>query len=89
MFLGLPLCPASLPASRLEPSTRGPRFNEGGRTDFTAEEVRCTTKGSTLYAFVMGWPEKQAVIKSWATTSSVAQTKIRNVELMGFSGKPQ
>jgi alpha-L-fucosidase len=35
----------------------------------------------------MGWPEKQAVIKPLATTSSVAQVKVRNVELLGFKGK--
>jgi len=44
-------------------------------------------KGNTLYAFVMGWPEKQAVIKPLATTSSVARVKVRNVELLGFKGK--
>ncbi len=68
-------------------SGRGPRFNEGGRRDFTAEEIRFTTKGSTLYAFVMGWPEKQALIKPLATTSSQAPPKVRNVELLGFKGK--
>ena len=32
------------------------KFNENGRKDLTAEDVRFTTKGNTLYAFVMGWP---------------------------------
>ncbi len=75
------------PVASAPPSGRGARFNEAGRRDFTAEEVRFTTKGNTLYAFVMGWPEKQAVIKPLATTSSVAQVKVRNVELLGFKGK--
>ena len=75
------------PVATAPPSGRGARFNEGGRKDLTAEEVRFTTKGSTLYAFVMGWPQKQAVIKSLATTGTVARTKIRNVELLGFKGK--
>jgi alpha-L-fucosidase len=66
---------------------RGSGFNERTRKDFTAEEIRFTTKGSTLYAFVMGWPDKQAVIKPLATNSSVAQVKVRNVELLGFKGK--
>ena len=66
---------------------RGPRFNEAGRKDFTAEEIRFTTKGSTLFAFVMGWPEKQTTIKPLATNSSVAQVKVKNVELLGFKGK--
>jgi len=75
------------PVADAPPSGRGARFNEGGRADFTAEEVRFTTKGSTLYAFLMGWPEKQAVIKPLATISSLSPTKIRNVELLGFQGK--
>jgi alpha-L-fucosidase len=66
---------------------RGSGFNESRRTDLTAEEVRFTTKGSTLYAFLMGWPEKPAVIKSLSTKSAVATFKVRNVELLGFKGK--
>ena len=66
---------------------RGGGFNEQTRKDFTAEEFRFTTKGNVLYAFAMGWPEKQAVIKPLATNSSVAQVKVRNVELLGFKGK--
>lgn len=75
------------PVASAPPSGRGARFNEAGRKDLTAEEVRFTTKGGTLYAFVMGWPEKQAVIKPLATASSVAQMKVGNVELLGFKGK--
>ena len=75
------------PVASAPPSGRGARFNEAGRRDFTADEVRFTTKGSTLYAFVMGWPEKQAVIKPLATTSSGAQVKVKNVDLLGFKGK--
>ncbi len=65
----------------------GTRFNESGRSDFTAEEVRFTTKGDTLFAFVMGWPEKQALIKALATTSELLPPKIQNVELLGYEGK--
>jgi alpha-L-fucosidase len=75
------------PVATAPPSGRGARFNESGRRDFTAEEVRFTTKGSTLYAFLMGWPEKQAVIKPLATTANAAPPKVKNVELLGFKGK--
>jgi alpha-L-fucosidase len=75
------------PVASAPPSGRGARFNEASRRDLTAEEVRFTSRGSTLYAFVMGWPEKQAVIKPLATTSSVAQMKVRNVALLGSKGK--
>jgi alpha-L-fucosidase len=66
---------------------RGGAFNEQYRKDFTAEEVRFTTKGKTIYAFVMGWPEKQAVVKPLGVNSSVEKVKIGNVELLGFQGK--
>jgi len=75
------------PVATAPPSGRGARFNEAGRRDLTAEEVRFTTKDNTLYAFVMGWPQEQVVIKPLATTSAVAQTRIKNVELLGFKGK--
>ena len=75
------------PVASAPPSGRGARFNEAGRQDLTAEEVRFTSRGSTLYAFVMGWPDKQAVIKPLATTSSVAQMKVGNVAMLGFNGK--
>jgi hypothetical protein len=41
------------------PSIIRTRFNEAGRTDLTVDEVRFTTKGDTLYAFVMGGPRKR------------------------------
>jgi len=75
------------PVATAPPSGRGARFNEAGRRDFTAEEIRFTSKSGTLYAFVMGWPEKQAVIKPLATTSQFAPPKIKNVELLGFKGR--
>lgn len=75
------------PAAKAASSGGNTRFNESGRGTLTAEEVRFTTKGDTLYAFVMGWPEKQTVIKPLATTSRVSQKRIENVELLGFKGK--
>jgi len=41
-----------------------------------------------VYAFVMGWPEKQALIKPLGTAGSVAQ-KVTHVELLGFKGQVQ
>jgi alpha-L-fucosidase len=63
----------------------GQRFNENSRKDLTAEDVRFTTKGNALYAFVMGWPEKETVIKPLGTAS--AGMKVANVALLGFPGK--
>jgi len=39
-------------------------FNEDNRNDLTAEDIRFTVKGSTLYAFVMGWPGKEAAVQA-------------------------
>jgi alpha-L-fucosidase len=62
-------------------------FNEEKRKDLTAADVRFTTKGNTLYAFVMGWPDYQAVIQALATDTGLRVGKIQNVELLGFDGK--
>jgi alpha-L-fucosidase len=56
-------------------------FNERNRKDLTANDVRFTTKAGALYAFVMGWPERQALIP-------IAEAgKVRSVELLGHKGK--
>ena len=60
------------------------RFNEQGRKQLTAADVRFTTKGKAIYAFVMGWPEKEAVVKPLGTAG-----KIVNVELLGHKAKVQ
>jgi alpha-L-fucosidase len=65
----------------------GQRFNENNRKDLAAEDVRFTTKGNALYAFVMGWPEKKTVIKPVGTDN--AGMKVAHVELLGFKGKLQ
>jgi alpha-L-fucosidase len=75
------------PIASAPPSKEGTRFNESGRKDLTADEVRFTTKGDTLYVFIMGWPEKLALIKPLATSSPLSPPKVRNVELLGCSEK--
>ena len=63
------------------------RFNENGRKSLTAEDVRFTTRGKTLYAFLMGWPSKDAVITSLARGGQLDVGTIQNVELLGHNGK--
>ena len=70
-----------------ESAKGGGGFNERTRRLLTAEDVRFTTKGSTLYAFAMGWPGKEAVIQPLATNSPRGVGRIRNVQLLGFRGK--
>jgi alpha-L-fucosidase len=64
-------------------------FNEGKGKPFTAEDVRFTAKGDTLYAILLGWPgENATVIKTLATDSQyVAGEKITSVSLLGYEGK--
>jgi alpha-L-fucosidase len=69
------------PSAEIKPGAA--QFNEATRQDFTADDVRYTTKGKTLYAFVMGWPGRQAVIPSLATNAAHGVGKIQNVELLG------
>jgi alpha-L-fucosidase len=62
-------------------------YNEKDRKDLTAADVRFTSKGDTPYAFVMGWPESQTVIRPLATDTALRVGKIQNVELLGYDGK--
>jgi alpha-L-fucosidase len=58
-----------------------PSFNEEGRKDLSASDVRFTTKRNVLYAFVMGKPaDNIARIKSLSSGSGY---KIDAIELLG------
>jgi alpha-L-fucosidase len=63
------------------------KYNEANRIDFTADDVRFTTKGKALYTFFMGWPEQsQLTIAPLATSRPYVAGKIQQVKLLG-SGK--
>jgi alpha-L-fucosidase len=62
-------------------------FNESSRRAFDSSDVRFTTKGGTLYAFVMGWPAYKTVIRSLATDTALRVGRIESVELLGYGGK--
>jgi alpha-L-fucosidase len=81
--------PPPRPSTPGAPSTPPPpaAFNERDRQDMTEADVRFTTKGQTLYAFVMGVPGETAVIAPLGSSSAVAMGKITNVELLGAPGK--
>jgi alpha-L-fucosidase len=40
-----------------------------------------------VYAFIMGWPEKEAVVRALGTQSPQSPARIRNVELLGHAGR--
>jgi len=59
-------------------------FSDTKRPEFTAEDVRYTTKGEVLYAIVMAWPQSgQVTMKSLAAGSELAPRDIAKVELLG------
>jgi alpha-L-fucosidase len=62
-------------------------FNESRREELTPEDIRFTTKGKALYAFVMGWPQHQARIKALGAKSGQQRVKIRSIEMLGHKGK--
>jgi alpha-L-fucosidase len=70
----------------------GPMQVKGGafKEDFkySAEDIRFTTKGKTLYAIALGWPDDgKVVIKSLAKTDDSSVNKIKRVNLLGYKGK--
>jgi alpha-L-fucosidase len=63
--------------------TKGGHFHEDFK--YTSKDIRFTTKGGTLYAIALGWPEDgKLLIKSLASTGS---GKIRKVSLLGSKAK--
>ena len=51
---------------------------------YTADDVRFTRKGGTVYAFLMGWPDSgKATLKSLAANSENFPRQVAKVELMG------
>jgi len=71
------------------PSTQaaGGEMNERNRKPMTAGDVRFTAKKNAVYAFVMGWPEKETLLAPLGTVGPQAPGKIVNVELLGHEGR--
>ena len=68
----------------VRPSTR--RFAEDYQ--FNAKEIRFTTKGPTLYAFALGWPEDRKItIRSLAKPAGSDVNHIEAISLLGYDGK--
>jgi alpha-L-fucosidase len=57
---------------------------------YSSKEIRFTTKGATLYATALGWPEdRQLTIRSLAKPAGQDVNKITGVSLLGYQGKLQ
>jgi alpha-L-fucosidase len=69
----------------------GPVRPQGGafkeNFDYTARDIRFTTKGKTLYAIALGWPQDgKIVIQSLAKTADAGVNNIKRVTLLGSKG---
>jgi alpha-L-fucosidase len=62
------------------PARTGGMFKENN-THYTAADIRFTTKGGNLYAFVLGIPTEDIQIRSLATTSPFFRP-VRQIELL-------
>jgi len=73
------------------------RYGEGKGTigahdlesSLTSKDIRYTTKGDVLYAFVMDWPKakKKPVTLTFITEMNAKVGKVKSVELLGYNGK--
>jgi alpha-L-fucosidase len=63
-------------------------FNEGKGKPYTAEDIRFTRSkdGGTIYAIVLGWPDKPVSIKSMGTAAGLLGGRVSAVNLLGDSG---
>jgi alpha-L-fucosidase len=60
------------------------RFNEQSQRAYTAEDIRFTTKGDTLYAFAMAWPTTgKLTIKTLARGATAFPKPVQRVDLIG------
>jgi alpha-L-fucosidase len=57
------------------------------RTGYTTHDIRFTTRGDTLYAMVMKWPDDQTVTVTSLASGQPVKGKVGKVELLGH-GEP-
>lgn len=62
-------------------------FNEGKGKQFSVEDVRFTSKGETIYAFIMGAPNAAVNINSLGTNMKLLENQIVEISLLGSDEK--
>lgn len=59
-------------------------FNDTKRAAFTAEDLRFTTRGDTLYATALAWPDGPSVtVRALATGTGLYEREVDRVQLLG------
>ncbi|PJJ74975.1 alpha-L-fucosidase [Thermoflavifilum aggregans] len=67
---------------------KGSSFNERNRPALTADDIRFTTKGKSLYVFFMGWPENQQLhIAPLGREHELSPGRIAHVRLLGYDAQ--
>ena len=75
------------PAQESDNPLKAQGFNEGGGKPFSSFDYRFTTKGNTLYAVGLGWPENgKALIKSLSKDNPLRPEAINHIEFLGGAG---
>lgn len=69
-------------------SVKAGNFNEG-QVKYTAEDIRFTSNGKKLYAFLLGTPTGDIRIKPLGKSSAINTQKISSVSLLGSKEKIQ
>jgi alpha-L-fucosidase len=57
-------------------------FGEGQQKPYTAEDVRFTKKGDTLYAIFLDWPQSESALASLGRTA-LPDARIERIDLLG------
>ena len=66
----------------------GGSFKDTATNGYTAQDIRFTAKGDTLYAIALAWPEDgKLTIKSLAAASELTKREIKTVQMLGSKAK--
>jgi alpha-L-fucosidase len=52
---------------------------------FNAQDIRFTTRDGALYAICLGWPGKEALIRSLRSGASISEERIASIQMLGAS----
>ncbi len=66
----------------------GGAFHDTATGNYSSQDIRFTTKGNTLYAIALGWPQSgKLTIKSLAEGSPQGELKVSDVQLLGSTAQ--
>jgi alpha-L-fucosidase len=78
--------PSTAPPPTTRATTKKSQFNEGS-IKYTAQDIRFTRKGKTLYAILFGWPDSGTeVVTSLGKQSNDGFGTVKSVEMLGSQG---